>query len=415
MERRLTMASTPIIRYYDHLRLVYEVQTRMRELRRTTEGEGENNQRKQQRRDARRVEIRTPEHKDGGSRSGSLRSSRATRSLEPAAGPAGEPAAEPSTILIFGSFPDVSAPVRALRRLPKRSTGKEHSMDCVNHSGVPATAYCQNCGKPLCADCVAAGARLGPRGQILCDSCMTAWQSYQQPFGASCRQRTQPHGAAVLGLIPGVGAMYNGQFFKGFIHVVVFAVLISITDHYDIFGIFIGAWILYQSFEAFHTARALRDGQPPPDPLRAERSGQLAEPGRAGMRPPGSPAQSRGVSPGSYTPGPAGPGAISRSGISGSAALSVSLPGWVPGSACTPPAARLCRSRPCPARAAGDSLAAQGAGRRHRADRPGTVVSAGQLDIFHGRLMEFAWPLLLIALGVWLIVRRLGDSQGGSK
>ncbi len=36
MERRLTMASTPIIRYYDHLRLVYEVESRMRELRRTT-------------------------------------------------------------------------------------------------------------------------------------------------------------------------------------------------------------------------------------------------------------------------------------------------------------------------------------------------------------------------------------------
>ena len=30
MERRLTMASTPIIRYYDHLRFVYEVQSRMR-------------------------------------------------------------------------------------------------------------------------------------------------------------------------------------------------------------------------------------------------------------------------------------------------------------------------------------------------------------------------------------------------
>jgi hypothetical protein len=39
MERRLTMASTPIIRYYDHLRLVYEVESRMRELRRST-GEG---------------------------------------------------------------------------------------------------------------------------------------------------------------------------------------------------------------------------------------------------------------------------------------------------------------------------------------------------------------------------------------
>ena len=33
MERQLNMASVPIIRYYDHLRLVYEVQSRMRELR----------------------------------------------------------------------------------------------------------------------------------------------------------------------------------------------------------------------------------------------------------------------------------------------------------------------------------------------------------------------------------------------
>ena len=52
MERRLTMASTPFIRYYDHSRLVHEVETTMRELRRTTEdggqGEGENNRRKLQ-------------------------------------------------------------------------------------------------------------------------------------------------------------------------------------------------------------------------------------------------------------------------------------------------------------------------------------------------------------------------------
>jgi hypothetical protein len=48
MERQLTMASTPIIRYYDNSRLAYEVQTRMRELRQTTgvgeKGEGEDNQ-----------------------------------------------------------------------------------------------------------------------------------------------------------------------------------------------------------------------------------------------------------------------------------------------------------------------------------------------------------------------------------
>ena len=33
-------ASVPIVRYYDHLRFVYEVESRMRELRRSTEGEG---------------------------------------------------------------------------------------------------------------------------------------------------------------------------------------------------------------------------------------------------------------------------------------------------------------------------------------------------------------------------------------
>ena len=32
-------------------------------------------------------------------------------------------------------------------------------MDCVNHSGVSATAYCQNCGKPLCQACVRSAAR----------------------------------------------------------------------------------------------------------------------------------------------------------------------------------------------------------------------------------------------------------------
>ncbi len=38
VERKLTMASTPIVRYYDHLQLVYEVEWRMRELRQDTEG-----------------------------------------------------------------------------------------------------------------------------------------------------------------------------------------------------------------------------------------------------------------------------------------------------------------------------------------------------------------------------------------
>jgi hypothetical protein len=39
MERQLTMASVPIVRYYDHLRFVYEVEAGMRELRGETESQ----------------------------------------------------------------------------------------------------------------------------------------------------------------------------------------------------------------------------------------------------------------------------------------------------------------------------------------------------------------------------------------
>jgi hypothetical protein len=67
MERQLTMASTPIIRYYDHLRFVYEVQSRMRELRRTTQNnpESQDNQKKQP---GPGESKQNPSHKDGGSR-----------------------------------------------------------------------------------------------------------------------------------------------------------------------------------------------------------------------------------------------------------------------------------------------------------------------------------------------------------
>ena len=49
----------------------------------------------------------------------------------------------------------------------------------------------------------------------------------------------------------------------------------------------------------------------------------------------------------------------------------------------------------------------------------GVLFLLGQFDWFSGRVFEFSWPLLLIGLGVWLIVRRLqetkGSSQGGPK
>ena len=67
-------------------------------------------------------------------------------------------------------------------------------MDCVNHTGVTATAFCQTCGKALCPGCV----RNAPGGQVLCESCFAAWQTYQQPFAPLNTGSPNPAAAAVL-------------------------------------------------------------------------------------------------------------------------------------------------------------------------------------------------------------------------
>jgi hypothetical protein len=281
-------------------------------------------------------------------------------------------------------------------------------MDCVNHSGVTATAFCQNCGKALCPNCV----RHGAQGQILCEPCFMAWQTVPNPFvGPPPPGVPNPSAAAVLGLIPGVGAMYNGQFFKGLIHVVIFAVLISITEHYPIFGLFIAAWVLYQSFEAFHTAKARRDGTPLPDPLGLNEVGNWLNlgtrhtPGQPGMGNFGAGA------PGAGGQGPVSGGAYQapytgsyQQPYSGSyQAPYPPPPGYVdPGMPPVPPVPPVYWRRKEPIGAV--ILIALG-----------LLFLLGQMDIFNGRLFEYCWPLLLIGLGVWLMIRRMGDTKGGPK
>jgi hypothetical protein len=62
--------------------------------------------------------------------------------------------------------------------------------------------------------------------------------------------------------------MYNGQYAKGVAHLVIFAVLDSLAHSVnDIFGLLVLGWIFYQVFDAYHTAKARRDGTPLPNPF----------------------------------------------------------------------------------------------------------------------------------------------------
>jgi len=284
-------------------------------------------------------------------------------------------------------------------------------MDCVNHPGVTATAYCQNCGKAMCGTCV----RNAPGGQVLCEPCSLAWQNLQQPFVAPPMGGPNPIAAAVLGIIPGVGAMYNGQFFKGLIHVVIFAVLISITDHYGIFGIFIGAWVLYQSFEAYHTALARRDGQPLPDPLGLNEVGNWLN---LGGRPnyPGPPPT------GAAAPGapPAGTGprayqAPYASSYQSTATGGYQTPPYTPVSGFTDPG-----MPPVPPIPPVPPVPPLGWRRKEPIGALiligfGLILLLNQMGYLAEHFVHYLWPLIFIALGAWMIVRRFGDSKGGTQ
>ena len=160
--------------------------------------------------------------------------------------------------------------------------------------------FCQDCGRPLtaatvrnvgsgvfCEPClerrIAAGPTSAPgatgyaAGQP--GAAYPGWQTTggaypppppvpPPPPGTIYTGVPTPWLAGLLGFIPGVGAMYNGQFAKGVVHLIVFAVLVSLSDHVSsVFGLFVAGWIFFMAFEAYHTARARRDGLPLPDPF----------------------------------------------------------------------------------------------------------------------------------------------------
>ena len=144
-------------------------------------------------------------------------------------------------------------------------------MNCANHAESPAVAYCRSCGKPLCSVC-----SRDVRGVIYCEECLAAHISGAVPAGSAVvppadttgRSGPSPKLAFILGWIPGVGAMYNGEFAKAMVHVLVFVTLIWMADHMSgLFGLGIAAFVIYMPFEAYKTAKAHEMGLPAPDPF----------------------------------------------------------------------------------------------------------------------------------------------------
>jgi len=150
----------------------------------------------------------------------------------------------------------------------------------MEQTGNSPVAYCRICGKALATE-----EQHSALGTVYCTehvpaapppdaappppSPWTAQPSAPPPMNnPNAPGAPSPGLAFILGLIPGVGAIYNAQYAKGFIHVVVFGLLISMAsadsvgDMQPLFGMLAPAWVFYMAFEAYHTAKNRAEGRP---------------------------------------------------------------------------------------------------------------------------------------------------------
>jgi hypothetical protein len=146
-------------------------------------------------------------------------------------------------------------------------------MNCSTHPETAAVAYCRACGKALCAEC-----RHAAQGTIYCAEHAPpagvaggATTPYGAPYSGSRPvgyAGAHPVIAFALGFIPGVGAIYNGQYAKGLVHALIFGLFVSILSTNAAEGleplvaILLAAFVVYMVFEAYHTAHRRQQGQP---------------------------------------------------------------------------------------------------------------------------------------------------------
>ncbi|MGH9487772.1 MAG: LiaI-LiaF-like domain-containing protein [Terriglobales bacterium] len=162
-------------------------------------------------------------------------------------------------------------------------------MNCYLHPDREATAYCRSCGRALCAE-----DQREIYGVVYCQECLARQVGVAPPPSAAsgaggeagaaaagaaaapvyaaapAGHKPSPGLALALGFIPGVGAVYNGQYLKAFVQVVIFAFLIAMTNNANdvvgtFFGIGIACFYCYMVIDSYRTAKQMQAGLPVQD------------------------------------------------------------------------------------------------------------------------------------------------------
>jgi len=148
-------------------------------------------------------------------------------------------------------------------------------MNCVFHPTNAAGARCSACERPLCPAC---DHRI--KGSPYCQDCIVAGvEALRRNTVAGRhvfhqtgrREEKSPLIALLLGLVPGVGAAYNGQNIKALTHFLAVAGLWVLADVFRmpleiVFGLGAAGFYFYSVYDAYQSAQRLRRGED----LRAE-------------------------------------------------------------------------------------------------------------------------------------------------
>jgi len=159
-------------------------------------------------------------------------------------------------------------------------------MSCPTCADSAVTAFCRDCGKGVCDGCMQRC-----DGVSYCQDCAPAIiepepvAEHEPPERAIPRiaappptpppptpaadsvEGSHPFLAGLLGFVPGLGAVYNGQYGKGVIHAAIFGMLFAISTSSDeaaIHALLVPLtifFVLYMPVEAVRTARAIRRGE----------------------------------------------------------------------------------------------------------------------------------------------------------
>jgi|SRR5271165_6978947 len=168
-------------------------------------------------------------------------------------------------------------------------------MKCAVHPEVDATGFCRNCGKPMCPACVRP-----VRDVLYCEDCLANVIGIPAPTPVGAPQTNVPGVAAgmgtpvapsvpavpgravgganpglafLIGLVPGLGAIYNGEYNKALIHIVIFGALIfgvSSDVGEGMQGLLItmlSIFPFYMAIDAMRVAKARQTGAALQDPF----------------------------------------------------------------------------------------------------------------------------------------------------